>query len=290
MADGSAQAKRLRRIGRFEIRQADQDDAAAIARLLGSIEPSAAPRDVPRSAADVERMLQTGHLFLVAEREGMVCGVVRKSEDEGVAWFDLLASAVPGAARALVRSVEMAAQERGLRLARSRVPDGRLVDYVGWLGYFPVSREAVDGVPILVMERRLPLLTVRDQRREDAEFIAEMTGLDSYAFELGARPGWLIAADGDRAVGVVWVSDAGGGEGEIATPVLLASHRGRGLELWMLERAVFHAEHAGYHTARVQTDEWLAPLTRELEERGWHRDGATFVRRLAAPPPETPDW
>jgi hypothetical protein len=143
---------------------------------------------------------------------------------------------------------------------------------------------------MLVRERRLPLLTVRDQRREDAAVIAAMTGRDPYPFELGHRPGWFIVADGDRVAGVAWVSDGGGGTGRVESPVLAERYRGRRLEPWILERMAYHAGYAGYHTVRATRDPWLDAARRELEERGWLVEGDEFVRRLAPPPPEEPEW
>lgn len=267
------------------------EDASAIAAIAGNLplSPLAAAFDAVSGPSAVERLLQTGHAFLVAEDDAGVCAFVRRHADEGIAWFDLLASAAPGAGRALVRAVEMEAQEAGNRLVRCRAPEERLGDYFGWQGYMPIAREQDDGASLLVMERRLPLLTVREQRREDAPFISALTGRDSYAFELGARPGWFIAADGDRAVGLTWVADGAGGIGEIATPILLDAYRNRGLETWMLERAAFHASHAGHHAVQVQTDEWLDALSRDLEDQLWHREGDTFVRHFSTTSRDDPD-
>lgn len=276
MSEGKAR-RWERHVGRFVVRQAGQEDASLVAAALRDGGP--AVEALP--ASEVERLVQTGQRFLVVEGDGEVCGSVRDREEEGIAWFDLLVANVAGAGRALVRAVEMDAQERGLRLVRCRAPEERLGDYFGWLGYFPVSREDVDGEAMLVLERRLPLLTVREQRREDAAFIGELTGRDTYALELGARPGWFVAADGDRPVGVTWVADGGGGEAELATPVLVDGYRGRGLEVWMLERAAYHAQHGGYHRARVAGDRWLGAQGRDLEDRGWFPDGDGYVRRLA---------
>ncbi len=281
-----------RTIGRFRVRQAAPDDAEPIADLAATI-PGA--QNVPgiealESPASVNRLLQTGYLLLVAEHAETVCGAIRWREDEGIAWFDLLLSARPGAGRALVRMVEMQAQDAGLRLVRCRAPEDRVADYLGWLGYLPISREDASGTALLVLERRLPLLTVREQRREDAPFIAETTGRDPYPFEMGARPGWFIVSDGDRPVGLIWVTDTGGGEAEIATPLLFDAYRGRGLEVWMLERAVYHARHSGFHTARVEADQWLLGLRRDLEDHQWWLEGSAFVRNLAATVEEEPGW
>jgi len=242
------------------------------------------------NAALVATGLQTGQAMLVAEHDGALAAMVRHGEEEGIAWFDLLASRRAGAGWTLVRMVEMAAQDGGLRLVRCRIPDEPVLeDYFGWLGYLPVSREDDSGRRVLVLERRLPLLTVRDQRREDAQIIARLTGNDSYAFELGHRPGWFIVADGDRVAGVAWVTDAGGGGARAEPPVLVERYRGRRLEPWILERLAYHASHAGYHTITAQRDAWLDAARRELEERGWHQAGDVYVRRLAPPPmPEEP--
>ena len=275
----------------FTVRPAVPGDASAIASLADDITAlSGVPGFEPlHHHGDVERLLQTGSDLLVATVDEELCGMVRRYTEEGITWFDLLGADEPGAGRALVRAVEMHAQDNGIRLVRCTAPGERLPQYFAWLGYFPIAQSTFDGGPATVMERRLPLLTVRDQRREDAAFISSRTGRDSYAFEMGHRPGWFIAADGDRPVGLTWVSDAGGGVADITPPILDDPYRHRGLERWMLERAAYHASHAGYHTAQVALDEWLTPLERDLEDNEWRRDGDALVRRLA-PPADDVDW
>lgn len=289
-ANGQPQPLRpLRIAGEFIVRRASVEDATALAALTvdSGLGESGAPFALDAADAGwIARGLQTGQAMLVVERHGAVVAMARHGEDEGVAWFDLLASRRPGAGWTLVRTIEMAAQDGGLRLVRCRIPDAPdLEDYFGWLGYLPVARErTADDVALLVLERRLPLLTVREQRREDATTIAELTGRDPYPFELGHRPGWFIVADGDRVAGVAWVSDAGGGLGRAEPPVLLDRYRGRRLEPWIFERLAYHGAHAGFHTLVAARDEWLDAAARELEERGWHRLGDEYVRRLAPPP------
>lgn len=284
----------------FLVREATPDDADAMAAIITRSGETGLPgfRDL-RNAGTIARALQTGTAILVAERDGEVAGLVRRWQEEGIAYFDLLTARRAGAGKALVRAVEARAQDSGLRLARCAVPQGdALEDYFGWLGYLPVALDGTDDQPLVVVERRLPLLTVREQRREDAAYIAEKTGRDSYVFEMGQRPGWFIASDGDRQVGLVAVMDATGGIGTALTPVLEDAYRGRGLEAWMLDRLGYHAEHAGYREVRVPVDEWLAAEERELEDRGWFREGDEFVRRPGthaadehdyAWPPEDPD-
>ena len=233
--------------------------------------------------------MQTGEAFLLAERDGGdVVGVVRRSEDEGIAGFDLLASREAGAGRALVRAVEARAQDGGLRLVRARLPDEtRLADYFAALGYLPIGRanEAFRGdqVAILTVERRLPLLTVREQRRSDADAIAALAGEDPWPFEQGTRPGWFVASDGDRVVGVIQARDTGGGLAAIREPVLAAGYEGRGLDAWMVERAADYAGTHGSHTAELPLTERTAPLQRLLEDRGWdlERGADHYVKRLS---------
>ena len=209
--------------------------------------------------------MQTGEAFLLAECDGDVVGVVRRSEEEGIASFDLLASCEAGAGRALVRAVEARAQDGGLRLVRARLPDEpRLADYFAALGYLPIGRanEAFGGeqVAILTVERRLPLLTVREQRRSDADAIASLAGEDPWPFEQGPRPGWFVASDGDRVVGVIQARDTGGGLAAIREPALAAGYEGRGLDAWMVERAADYAGTHGSHTAELPLTEATAPL------------------------------
>ena len=265
----------------FTFRLATSDDSAPLAALYaGSGLPGA-----PAVAGQFERMTQTGHAFLVAEAGDQLAGSVRFRDDEGIGWFDLLVADRLWAGAQLVRAVERGAQDRGTRIVRCRCPDLPVyADYFSWLGYLPIGRGANEaGEPELLLERRLPLLTVREQRRADAEAIGELTGEDPWVFEQGARPGWFVAADGDRVVGVVQVADAGKGLARISVPMLKPSHRGRALELWMLDRAAAYAETNGYHTAEVESDSSLEDVRKGLEDRYWIRDGAVWRRVFFTP-------
>lgn len=260
----------------FTFRLATADDARAAATAYeGSGLPGA-----PASPGEFERLTQTGHALLVAAAEGRLFGAIRVREEEGIAWFDLLVSRRPWAGAQLVRAVERRAQDRGIRLVRAVCPDERtLPDYFARLGYLPIGRHrSAEGQPELLLERRLPLLTVREQRRSDAEAIASLTGEDQWVFEQGARPGWFVASDGDRVVGAIQVRDAGAGLARITHPALLPAYRGRQLEIWMLERAATYAETNGYHTAEVEAVADLNALKRELEDRRWFREGDVWRR------------
>ena len=278
-------------MSRFALRPADSDDAPELAELLAEAfagSNACYPEPDPPSEADLAVRMQTGEAFLLAECDDDVVGVVRRSEEEGIAGFDLLASREAGAGRALVRAVEARAQDGGLRLVRARLPDEtRLADYFAALGYLPIGRanEAFRGeeVAVLTVERRLPLLTVREQRRSDADAIEALTGEDPWPFEQGTRPGWFVASDGDRVVGVIQARDAGGGLAAIREPVLASGYEGRGLDAWMIERAADYAGTHGSHTAELPLTERTAPLQRLLEDRGWEleRGGDRYVKRLS---------
>lgn len=261
--------------GRLRVREADAEDAEALAELYAGSGLPGAPGDAPEAA----RMLQTGAAFLLAEDDAGIAGAVRWREEEGVAWFDLLRSLEPPAGAELVRAVGRRAQDRGLRLARCRAPDTPgMAAYFARLGYLPVGRErAEDGGALLVLERRLPLLTVREQRRGDAAAIARLTGADPWPFAQGARPGWFVAADGERVVGVIGVRDAGAGVAELAEPVVEAGYEGRGLEVWMAERAREWAQTNGFHTCVLPATPRMRALRRALEDRLWQLEGGRFV-------------
>ncbi|WP_322795210.1 GNAT family N-acetyltransferase [Tepidiforma sp.] len=258
-------------------RAATADDAPALAALYALHPLPGAPRD----AAEAATMVQTGQAFLVAEDADGIAGAVRWRDEEGVGWFDLLVSLEPWAGRELVRAVERRAQDRGLRLLRCRAPEGSgLAGYFGRMGYLPVGRDRAEGEVLLVLERRLPLLTVREQRREDADAIAALTGEDPWPFAQGARPGWFVLADGEKAAGVVAAKVGRSGTGEIRPPVVAPGYRGRGLEGWMLERAcTWAATHGAVRCAVAATPELLA-LRRELEDRRWFLEGDRFVREV----------
>lgn len=283
-------------MARFDLRVATPEDAPAAATILARAF-EALEFLLPGGAIDEAaflRLIQTGSEFLVATRDDRISGAVRRWQADGIAWFDLLVSAEPGAGRALVRAIERWAQDTGARLVRFRCPDdGRLPELFGRWGYTGFSREMVEAPghgprPVLSMERRLPLLTVREQRRTDAAAIAALTGRDPWFFEQDARPGWFVAADGDRVIGAIGVRDAGRGVAEFTPPALLEEYRGRNLELWMIDRAAVYAETHGYHTARLPAATLVA-RSRDLEDRYWHREGDTFIRRFSHPqPPHDP--
>jgi hypothetical protein len=265
----------------FSFRLATADDARAAATVY---ESSGLP-GAPISPGEFERLTQTGHAFLVAEADGHLFGAIRVREDEGIAWFDLLVSRRAWAGAHLVRAVERGAQDRGIRLVRAVAPDsGVLQDYFARLGYLPIGRQpSPEGQAELLLERRLPLLTVREQRRSDARAIADLTGEDEWVFEQGARPGWFVVSDGDRVVGAIQVRDAGSGVARMTDPALLPAYRGRHLEIWMLERAGTYAETNGYHTAEAEAVPDLEPLKRDLEDRRWFREGDVWRRVFFTP-------
>jgi hypothetical protein len=137
---------------------------------------------------------------------------------------------------------------------------------------------------VLLLEKRVPLLTVREQRRADAAAIGRLTGEDPWTFEQGARPGWFVASDGERVVGVISVRDAGAGAATISPPTLAASYGGRNLDLWMVDRSAYYAETNGYHTATLALTPETRVHERALEDRQWFRDGDHYVRRFRLPP------
>lgn len=274
-------------------RRATLDDAPAVAALYArafandfGLHPGAADASTPAGFA---LMVQTGHAFLLAEGEGRLAASVRLREEEGVLHFDLLASAVPGAGRALTRAVDRAAQDRGLRLVRTRVPDrGRLPDVFARWGYLPVGRARLElpaggQASFVDAEKRVPLLTVREQRRDDAPAIAALTGEDTWFLAQAPRPGWFVLADGDRVAGVIAVRDAGRGRARLTPPTLADGYQGRTLEPWMLERASLYAATNGALFAEVPATPALRALERELEDRRWFREGEAYVRRLEPP-------
>ncbi|GBD23939.1 hypothetical protein HRbin29_01612 [bacterium HR29] len=265
---------------------ADAPTAASVVReaygdLLESC-PAAA------EAADAERLamlIQTGAAVLVAEGQSGIVGAASWREDDGAAWIEFAASVQPRAGRALVRTIERRAQDRGLRFARVAVVEGsRAQAAFAFWGYTPVARREGVARPLLVLERRLPLLTVREVRRADAEALASLTGRDAWFFAELARPGWYAAADGERVVGVVW-AERREADWRVGGPLLLEEYRGRGLERWMLERAAQYAAMHGAQRIVAAASPLLIPLARELEERGWQREGDRFVRDLIAFPP-----
>jgi GNAT superfamily N-acetyltransferase len=274
----------------FNVSKATVDDAGAIADVLRHVlarRPDCGWAFPATDEQSLSVLTQTGFNLLVArDGEGTVGGVVRTWDEEGIGWFDMLAAARAGAGYALLRAVERRAQDAGLRLVRLKVPETSPVvaAFQRW-GYRPVSHTTSDGSPLVVLEKRLPLLTVREQRREDAGVIAQLTGADPWPFEQGQRSGWFVAADGERVVGVVGVRDSGAGVASIQPPSLRDGYRGRGLELWMIARAVLHAETKGFHTATLAAEGWLRPFERDLEDAQWHREDQPaeprYVRRFS---------
>lgn len=283
-----------RNVNGFTVRRAGPDDAAAVASLYARVASNAkhaASRSAlvlaPTTQAAFEVMIQTGSAFAVAEREERIAGTVRWRDDDGIAWFDLLVADIAGAGRTLTRTMEMDAQDRGMRLIRCRVPDdSKLPDAFQRWGYLGVARDNIDldgeRISMLVLEKRLPLLTVREQRRADAAAIGELTGDDPWVFEQGARPGWFVASDGDNVIGVISVRDAGAGTATMSVPILRAEYRGRGIEVWMIERSATYAETNGYHTAELALTGETDSQRRPLEDRFWQREAPLYVKRFAS--------
>lgn len=265
----------------YTFRLATGDDGPTVAALYRD----AGIPGAPTASGDFERLVQTGNSFLVAEAEGRIDGAVRSWDEEGIGWFEHLVSARPWAGAQLVRAVERGCQDRGIRLLRCRCPDvGIFGDYFGWLGHLPIGRGTdAAGEPELLLERRLPLLTVREQRRADAAAIGKVAGLDPWVFEQGALPGWFVAADGERVVGVVSCADAGHGLAQISPPRLVAGYGGRNLELWMIDRATDYAETNGFHTAEMGAAPGLQGVSKGLEDRYWVREGELWRRVFFTP-------
>jgi GNAT superfamily N-acetyltransferase len=284
----------------FFVRPATPDDAETAAGVLRTAFAKLAdifPEAASITAAEFNVLTQTGRAFLVAvtgeETDEAVVGVVRHWDEEGIAGFDMLAATDVGAGRALVRAIEQRAQDKGTRLVRTEVPQkSSLGNYFGMRGYMPIAQVTLDidgnKVPFLRLERRLPLLTVRDQRREDAAIIGELTGEDPWMFEMNPRPGAFVAADGDDVVGFVQSKDGGAGISVVSEPLLFAEYEGRGLDVWMIERAATYAETNGAHTVELSATPRMDTVGRALEDRGWSRDGAgrdaRYLRRARTVP------
>ncbi|MEO9254230.1 MAG: GNAT family N-acetyltransferase [Tepidiformaceae bacterium] len=283
-----------RNVNGFNVRAAGPDDASDVASLYARVASHPRRRAsrgalaaAPLTQAAFEVMIQTGSAFTVAEHEERIAGAVRWHDDDGIAWFDLLVADIAGAGRTLTRAMEMGAQDRGMRLIRCQAPDdSKLPDAFQRWGYLGVARVNVEvgteRVSMLVLEKRLPLLTVREQRRADAAAIGELTGEDPWVFEQGSRPGWFVASDGDSVIGVISVRDAGAGTATITVPILRAEYRGRGIEVWMIERSATYAETNGYHTAELALTEAMDSQRRLLEDRFWQREPPLYVKRFAS--------
>ena len=265
----------------FVIRRAEPGDVAECAAVL-----AACYTLPPATATDLAGWMQTGTTLFVALREDRVCAMVRHWSDEGIDWFDLLASTWPWGGVALIRHLGHFAQDRGIRLVRTVAPDEPAFEgYFGYSGFRPVGRRTgPDGEALLVFERRVPLMTVREIRRSDADDLARLTGGDPWDFQYTLRPGWFVLSDGDRFAGYVRVREAGRGVGEISPPVVLEGYEGRRLELWMIERAAYYAETNAYHTLTLALTPSLQALRLDLEAAGWVREGEGMFRRLAQAP------
>jgi ribosomal protein S18 acetylase RimI-like enzyme len=266
-------------IAGFEIRPSNPDDAVPLAALYAA--RGARLAEAPCEPAAFERLIQTGSAFMVAIHEGRAAGAIRMREHEGIAWFDLLVSGATGAGPALLRAAEQAAQDRGIRLARMEVPEeSRLPSAFSRFGYLPIARTASGAGPALVLEKRLPLLTVREQRRSDAAGIARLTGEDPWPFEQGTRPGWFVLADGERVAGAISVRIGRGGRATASPPSVDPAYRGRAIESWMLERAATYAETNGALTITVQGSPELDAQGRTLEDFRWESIDGRWEKRL----------
>jgi len=279
----------------FTVRTAlpeDSEVASAVLRAAFAEEHELFSEPATLTPGAFEVVLQTGHQVLVADTAGRVVGLVRLWDEDGMCWFDWLASAVPRAGRALLRAVEIGAQDRGIRLVRANIVEGGpLQDYFERFGYRPIARITAGGRSLVTVERRLPLLTVREQRRADADAIAEIAGVDPWPLRQENRSGWFVLSDGERVVGVISVKDGGAGLALFAEPVLLEEYRGRSLELWMIERATTYAETRGFHTADIAQSPALDALKRDLEDRRWFPEGKVYRKSLGdAPRTAIGDW
>src|SRR5688572_27925028 len=91
----SQPAVRVRTIGELDVRAAAADDAADLAQL--GRETGLAKSGLPGTAnsgdaADLARAVQTGQALWLAQRGTQVVAMVRHGDDDGIAWFDGLAS------------------------------------------------------------------------------------------------------------------------------------------------------------------------------------------------------
>lgn len=227
------------------------------------------------SLGAVRRHWQTGSTYLVAERSGVVAGVVRTWEVDGSLVAGSLAATVGNAGRALVEAAERLAQDRGLRWVRIPFAEecGVLPLVQRW-GYQLVSRErraTAGGTQWtrLVGEKRLRLLTVRPARRGDEDAL-EALGITS------GLPSVTVAVDGERIVGAGYVMLRGQVEAELILPVVAPGYESRGLEAWVAEVAARTLAMAG----RVRLMTLREPFPDDLGARGWHEHGPHYVREL----------
>jgi len=272
-------------IAGFTVRQAIPADAGPIAAIYSAYE--AQLWDAPTTPAAFETHIQTGSAFLVAEHGAAPVGAIRVREEDGIAWFDLLVAQHTGAGPVLLRAAEHTAQDRGLRLARMEVlEDSRLPAAFSRFGYLPIARANRDGAVTLILEKRLPLLTVREQRRTDAPGIARLTGEDPWPFEQGHRPGWFVLADGERIVGAISVRIGRDGRATATIPALDSAYRGRALESWMLERAATYAATNGALTLAAESSPDLDAQRRSLEDFRWEFISGQWEKRLSELPLE----
>ena len=110
-----------------------------------------------------------------------------------------------------------------------------------------------------------------------------MLGEDPWVFEQGARPGWFVASDGEKVVGVIQAAGMGHGVARVSVPVILAGYGGRGIEAWMVQRAAEYAETNGFHSAEMDASPVLAGSRKALEDRYWVLDGSAWKRVFFTP-------
>ena len=90
---------------------------------------------------------------------------------------------------------------------------------------------------------------------------------------------------------MISVRDAGGGTASIGEPILRDDYRGRGIEVWMLERCATYAETNGFHTAELALTPSTDAHRKALEDRFWQREPPLWVKRFAANRPhDDEEW
>ncbi len=109
---------------------------------------------------------------------------------------------------------------------------------------------------------------VPDEDRETARMLADRTygyGPDGFRTTLAGDTSlsWLVAYDGEEAVGCVGTVDVGDDccVTGVATP---PEHQGRGIAGWLLRRALAEARERGLLTASLQATRAGAPLYERL--------------------------